>query len=105
MEVSSDKDHPLMSGNKKAIANIDNNCFESEYVHEPLVITIDLKLTFENHINKLCKKTSQKVNALTRISDYMSFDERKIIMKAFITSQFSYCPLVWMFHSKRLGKK
>ena len=26
-------------------------------------------------------------------------------MKAFIISQFSYCPLVQMFHSKRLGKK
>ena len=26
-------------------------------------------------------------------------------MKVFITSQFSYCPLVWMFHCKRLGKK
>ena len=26
-------------------------------------------------------------------------------MRAFTISQFSYCPLVWMFHSKRLGKK
>ena len=26
-------------------------------------------------------------------------------MKAFIITQFSYYPLVWMFHSKRLCKK
>ena len=26
-------------------------------------------------------------------------------MKAFIKSHFSYCPLVRMFHSKRLSKK
>ena len=26
-------------------------------------------------------------------------------MKAFITSQFSYCPLAWMFHSKNLSEK
>ena len=26
-------------------------------------------------------------------------------MKAFITSQFSFGSLMWMFHSKRLGKK
>ena len=26
-------------------------------------------------------------------------------MKAFITSQFSYCSVVWMLYSKRLGKK
>ena len=26
-------------------------------------------------------------------------------MKAFITSQFSYCPLMWMFHSRNLNNK
>ena len=26
-------------------------------------------------------------------------------MKAFIESQFSYCPLVWMFHSRTLNKR
>ena len=40
-----------------------------------------------------------------RISNYMTFEKRKIIMKAFITSQFSNCPLVWIFHKKRLGEK
>ena len=24
-------------------------------------------------------------------------------MNAFILSQFSYCPLIWMFHSKKLN--
>ena len=26
-------------------------------------------------------------------------------MKAFITSQFNYCPLIWMFHSRRLHNR
>ena len=26
-------------------------------------------------------------------------------MKSFVTSQFSYCPLIWMFHSRRLNNK
>ena len=26
-------------------------------------------------------------------------------MKAFITSQFSYCPLVWMFHSRTMNNR
>ena len=26
-------------------------------------------------------------------------------MNAFITSQFSYCPLVWMFHSRTLNNR
>ena len=26
-------------------------------------------------------------------------------MKAFVTSQFSYCTLIWMFHSRNLNNK
>ena len=26
-------------------------------------------------------------------------------MKSFLTSQFSYCPLIWMFHIRRLNNK
>ena len=26
-------------------------------------------------------------------------------MKSFVTSQFGYCPLIWMFHSKTLNNK
>ena len=26
-------------------------------------------------------------------------------MKAFVTSQFGYCPLVWMFHSRAINNR
>ena len=45
--------HTPLSGNKKAIANIDNNCIQSDDLRELLEIIIDSKLTFEKHINKL----------------------------------------------------
>ena len=35
----------------------------------------------------------------------MDFPKRRLIMKAFITSQFGYCPLIWMFHSRALNNK
>ena len=35
----------------------------------------------------------------------MSAKQRRIIIKAFINSQFGYCPLVWMFHSRKLNKR
>ena len=70
-----------------------------------LDITIDSNLTFENHINSICKKASQKLNALARIAPYMNIQKRRTIMKSFVTSQFSYCPLIWMFHSRRLNNK
>ena len=86
MKINSDKSHILMSGNKKTAANIDHNCIESEDVHELLVITIGLKLTIENHINKLCNKASKKLNALARSSNYMAFDKRKKRTKLHYTS-------------------
>ena len=35
----------------------------------------------------------------------MSKDKLRLIMRAFITSQFSYAPLSWMFHSRTLNNK
>ena len=35
----------------------------------------------------------------------MSTKQERIIMKAFINSQFGYCPLVWMNHSRKLNNR
>ena len=35
----------------------------------------------------------------------MSTEKRRLIFKVFIISQFSYCPLVWMFHTKQLNNR
>ena len=35
----------------------------------------------------------------------MSFDKRRMIIKAFMCSQFNYCPLIWMFHSRIVNNK
>ena len=35
----------------------------------------------------------------------MDLPKRRVIMKSFITSQFGYCPLIWMFHSRALHNK
>ena len=58
----------------------------------------DNKLNFEYHLETLCKKAGQKLHALIRVSSFMSLQQKKIIMNAFITSQFGYCPLIWMCH-------
>ena len=59
-----------------------------------LGVTFDNKLNFTTHITKLCKKAGQKIHALARISKFMSEGKRKFIMSAFISSHFSYCPLI-----------
>ena len=105
MKVNTDKSHLLVFGNVRATTKIDNNYAESEKEQMLLVITIDSNLTFENHINNICKRASQKLNALPRVASYMNIQKRRIIMKSFVTSPFGYCPLIWMFHSRCLNNK
>ena len=51
-------------------------------------------------MNLFCKKVSKKVHALSRVCKYMDQSKWRMLMEAFITSQFSYCTLIWMFHSR-----
>ena len=66
---------------------------------------IDFNLTFENHINNICKRANQKLNALARVAPYMNMQKRIIIMKPFVTSQFGYCLLICVIHSRHLNNK
>ena len=101
MKANPDKYHFLLTGKKELALNINQTQIKSSKQQKLLGITFDNKLNFEKHVNNLCNKVSQKLNALTRISNYIQPNQRRLIMKAFITSQFGYCPLVWMFHSRR----
>ena len=94
MKINIGKSYLLRSGNVRATAKIDNNYIESEKEQVLLGITIDSNLTFENHINNICKKASQKLNVLARVAPYVNMQKRRIIMKSFVTSQFRYCPLI-----------
>ena len=58
-----------------------------------LGVTIDNKLNFKSHISELCKTSSQKIAALSRLSSYLHNSEKKLIFNSIIKSQFSYCPI------------
>ena len=66
---------------------------------------MDSKLSFEDHINNLCKKPSQKLSTLARVAPFMYLEKKKTVMKVDVLSQFGYCLLAWMFHSKGLNDK
>ena len=56
-------------------------------------------------MSKLCKQAGQKLHALGRVSNFMRCTQRKIIMNAFISSQFNYCPLIWMCHDREIHRQ
>ena len=63
------------------------------------------RLNFDYLVNILLKRASKKYHALARVRNYMDTKKRRVLMNAFITSQFSYCPLVWVFHGRTLTNR
>ena len=105
-KANPDKFHLLISKHSKNLTiKVQNDIVECCSSVKLLGVIIDNELKFDEHVSKLCKKASQKLHALARISNYMSQDKLRILMKAFIESQFGYCPLVWMFHSRKLNNR
>ena len=70
-----------------------------------LGVTIDNKLTFKSHIKNLCKQASQKIGALSGLSNHLNYSQKRLILNSLVKSQFSYCPLVWMFCSNNMINK
>ena len=70
-----------------------------------LGVNIEGRLNFDYHVNTLFKKANKKCHALARVCNYMDTKKRRVLMNVFITSQFSYSPLVWMFHSRTLNNQ
>ena len=35
----------------------------------------------------------------------MNFEERRLIMNSFVICNFTYCPVAWMFHSRKLNTR
>ena len=43
---------------------------------------------------------SYKLHALCRIKKYLTIEKAKLLVNAFINSQFNYAPLIWVFANK-----
>ena len=105
MKANADKCHHLVSSDERCTAKIEDFSIKNSTEEKLLGVKLDSNLSFENHVTSLCKKASQKLHALARISHHMDLNKRRNPMKAFIAPQFSYCPLIWMFHSRSLNNK
>ena len=95
----------LLSTKSPEVVSTDEIQITSSTAETLLGITIDLELNFENHLSAICNKVSKKINALRRIANYVPLEKRLIVIKTFIESQFSYCRLIWNFHSRTINNK
>ena len=80
---------------------IEESLIESTNYEKLLGVKIDSKLSFDKHIKMICKKESDKLRALTRVTPYMVIENKKGFINSFFHSQLNHCPLVWVCHSCR----
>ena len=99
MKANPDKYHLLANNTKESFQiKIGNETISNSKYEELLGVKVDHELNFNEHVSSLCKKASQKLNALSRIVSCMTFDQRRLILN-------SYCPMVLMFHSRKLYER
>ena len=107
MKLNLDKCHFLVCGyeNENFGANIRNEKIWKSNKRKLLDLDIDRNLNFNEHVSSLCRKVDNKLSVLARLSNFMSFKQTHVLLNTFIKSQFEYCPLIWMLHSRRENNK
>lgn len=63
-----------------------------------LGVTIDNRLNFQQHIEKLAKTISKKVGTLNRIKAYILQHTLLLLYKSLIQSNLIYASQVWVAH-------
>ena len=102
LKANSGKSHVMLTTDNKLKINVKGSPISNEKIVKLLGVTVDNKFSFEPHLNLVCKKVSQKLHALAKVSKFIAKKKLRIIMKTFML-QFSYCPLLWMCHSRTLN--
>ena len=103
MKLNQDKCHIIISGHKsEAIwAKIGQTKIWERKNQNLLGVIIDRQLNFDEYLVSPCKKAEKKLSALTRLANFLTLEERKLLMKNFIESQFGYCSLTRMFCGRK----
>ena len=83
----------FISSNSKKMSLIVENKEITNSTHRLLRVKIDSKLSFNTHVDDICKKVGFKLNALSRITPHLDF-EKNLSINSFFMSQFNYCQLI-----------
>ena len=87
-------------GQQSLSISVQDSTILSDTTMKVLGVTLDNRLKFDRHIPSLCTKASIQINASKRISNYRDENCRILIFKSFMSLNFSYCPVSWVFCGK-----
>ena len=107
MKLNADKCHMLVAGHKHETQWVEIGGEEIKESNEERLLGINIgkNISFESHIDNICTGANCKLTAIARYSRLLSFEKLRILLKSFVESQFSYCPLVWMFHNRKVNSR
>ena len=92
---------PITIRNNTEKIKVSDKILEEVKQSKLLGISFDNNINMKDYIKSICNQAGKKLNALARISHYLGEHKRKLLMNAFITSQFNYCPIIWMFCQRK----
>ena len=95
----------IYSASKKVSLVVENKEINNSTHERLLWVKIDSKLSFNTHIDGMCKKASLKLNALSRITPQLDFKKKKLLINSFFMPQFNYYQLTWMCHNRTKNKR
>ena len=90
MKANPDKCHFLCNSSSEVSLTTETQKKKTKF-EKLLGIKLDSKLNFNSHIHHISQKVGQKLNAISRITPYMYFAKKRLLVNAFFYSQFSYC--------------
>ena len=88
MKANHNKCHLLMSTLTPISINVKDYIIKNSDNEKLLGVIVDTNLNFIFHLQNILKKGT-----------------KKLLMNSFFTSQFNYCPLTWMCHSRTMNNK
>ena len=107
MKLNTDKCHRLVAGHKfeHTWVSVGPHKIWEDHSVKLLGVSIDNELKFDKHALNIIKKANSKLSALSRLTKFMILQRKRTLYKAFVESQFKYCPLTWMFHGSKTNYK
>ena len=93
MKDNPDKCHFICSSSVKTSIMLENKQISNNSCEKLLGVFFDSKLTFQSHIDNICKKATRKLNDMSRIAPYMDF-HKKIALNAFFMAYSYACAII-----------
>ena len=103
--IISSRQKQLTNTNNHINIKRENNCIKRVASAKSLGVTVDERLSWDNHIDEKFKKIAAAKGGLKRVRPIISTASATLIYQALIQPHFDYCSSVWDGCSAKLSNK